>query len=50
VKISQSTNQVIFHIKPTSRFRFHGNKSRLSASKCLQQLHTVHNVEISVSQ
>jgi len=29
-------DQVVFHIQPASRFRFHGNKNRLSASKCLQ--------------
>jgi len=29
------TDQVIFHIKPVSRFRFHGNKSRLSVAKGL---------------
>jgi len=34
----------IFHIKQTSGYRFHGNKSRLPASKCLQYLHVVHNV------
>jgi len=27
---------VTFHIKPASRFRFHGNLIRLSASKYLQ--------------
>ena len=48
------TDQVIFLINPTSRFCFHSNKSRLSASTCLQELHTVHNVvgyvEISMLQ
>jgi len=29
-------NQVIFHIKPTSWFRFHCYKTHLSASNCLQ--------------
>ena len=29
-------DKLIFHIKQASRFRFHANKSRLSASKCLQ--------------
>jgi len=35
-----------FCIKPASRFRFHGNKSHLSASKCLQQLHIVYDVDV----
>jgi len=40
--------------KPASTFCFHGDKSRLSALKCLQQLHLEQNVvsyvEISILQ
>jgi len=36
LKTSWCIDQVIFHNKPVSRFCFHGNKSHLSASKCLQ--------------
>jgi len=38
------TDHFIFHVKPASRFRFHGNINHLSALKWLQHLHIVHNV------
>jgi len=47
-------NQIIFHIKPASRFHFHDDKSHLFSSKYLQQLYIVHSVigymEISMLQ
>jgi len=50
--IHKSSNLANF--KPASRLRFRGNNNRLSASKCLQQLHFVQNVvvneEIPISQ